>query len=404
MKNLPLLAFAAAALALQAPPQAPSERPARADETAPLVFGMSTALSGPAADLGVNMRAGVLAAFGEANRTGGVHGRQLELRALDDGYEPERTAPNMHAFVDDPRVLGVIGNVGTPTAIVALPIARQAGLLLFGSYTGANALRLDPPDPMVINYRASYAEEIAAMVDALIVGVGLKHEEIAFFTQRDGYGDAGFAGGIAALTAHGLADPGRIVHARYERNSIAVENALADILMAPVSPRAVIMVGTYAPCAKFIELAKELSFEALFLNVSFVGTRSLACALGANGDGVVVTQVVPHHAARLEIARRYAAAMHTSDEDWEASFGSFEGYIAGRILIRAMRTWDGELERGSLVQALENLGEFDLGMGKPLSLSETAHQASHSVWPTVLRGGVAERLEWSALSSLVGGD
>ena len=133
-----------------------------------IVLGMSTALSGPAGDLGKNMKQGVLVGLERANQAGGIHGRSLKLIALDDGYEPTRTAPNMRKLIEKEKVLAVIGNVGTPTAIAAVPIANEQKTLLFAPFTGAGVLRKNPPDRYVINYRASYAEETAAMIDALI--------------------------------------------------------------------------------------------------------------------------------------------------------------------------------------------------------------------------------------------
>ncbi|MCP4041824.1 MAG: ABC transporter substrate-binding protein, partial [Gammaproteobacteria bacterium] len=135
---------------------------------------MSTALSGPAADLGKAMLQGVKAGLEQANRSGGVQGRKLRLIAMDDGYEPSRTAPNMHRLIDIDQVLAVIGNVGTPTAIAAIPIANQGKTLLFAPFTGAGVLRKSPPDRYIINYRASYAEETAAMIDALMDDTGLR--------------------------------------------------------------------------------------------------------------------------------------------------------------------------------------------------------------------------------------
>jgi ABC-type branched-subunit amino acid transport system substrate-binding protein len=206
-----------------------------------VLLGMSSALSGPAADLGRNMLLGVKSGLARANRGGSPY--ETRLVALDDGYEPERTVPNMHRLIDQEGVLAIIGNVGTPTAIAAVPIANRKRTLLFAPFSGAGVLRRSPPDRYVINYRASYAEETSAMVDALVDHVGLEPREIAFFTQRDGYGDAGYVGGVAARQRHGLRHPEQILHVRYERNTLAVENALVDLVLAEPPPRAIIMVG-----------------------------------------------------------------------------------------------------------------------------------------------------------------
>lgn len=377
--------------------------PCRATEIQPaqIVCGMSTALTGPAADLGTNMQAGVLAAFGEENARGGVDGRQLVLRTLDDGYEPSRTVPNMRQLIEKDQVVAVIGNVGTPTAIAAAPIANSTGTPFFGAFTGAGVLRKTPPDRFVVNYRASYAEETAAMVDALIQFGGLQPHEIAFFTQRDGYGDSGFVGAVEALSRHGLTNLSAVTHARYERNTLAVENGLAEILLQPDTPKAVITVGAYGPCAKFIRLARSVGYEGVFLNVSFVGSDSLAESLAEAdiyNDSVIVTQVVPHPSCDLPIGQEYRSALRSFDDSVEPTYGSFEGYIAARILIRAFRSVDGHPARESTIAALLGLGEFSLGLPNPLKLSATEHQASHFVWPTILRDGKFVPFRWEDLS------
>ncbi len=366
-------------------------------ESAPqaLRFGMSTALSGPAKALGQNMRDGFEAAFARANAEGGVAGKNLELVVLDDGYEPSRTAPNMHRLIDEEGVLAVVGNVGTPTAIAAVPIANEKRVGFFAAYTGAGVLRKSPADRQVINIRASYAEETAAMVEHLIGDGGLRPEEFAFFTQRDGYGDAGFSGGIAALSERGLTDMSVIAHGRYERNTEAVESGLATILQADTRPRAVIMVGAYAPCASFITTARDVGLSAVFLNVSFVGTRALAERLGKAGDGVIVTQVVPHPLSDEVLVREYREDLSSG---MTASFGGVEGYLAGRVLVRALRQEGAEFDREGVIDALERLGEFDMGIGEPLRLSPKNHQAMHRVWPTMIRDGKAQPYRWAELN------
>jgi ABC-type branched-subunit amino acid transport system substrate-binding protein len=371
-------------------------------DTGEIVLGMSTALSGPAADLGKNMQRGVLTGLKRVNRAGGVRGRQLRLIALDDGYEPTRTAPNMRRLIEKEQVLAVIGNVGTPTAIAAIPIANEQKTLLFAPFTGAGVLRKTPPDRYVINYRASYAEETAAMIDALIKIGHLKPKEIAFFTQRDGYGDAGFVGGIAALKRHGLKDENVVVHARYERNTLAIENALANILFASPPPRAVIMVGAYAPCAKFITLAKESGMEALFLNVSFVGSAPLARELGNKAPHVIVTQVVPHPQEKnLLIVKEYHEDLQKMDQPTTPTFGSLEGYIAARIFVKALENVQGQPTRENIIDALEGLKAFDIGLGKSLHLTAKKHQASHRVWPTILRNGQFVPFKWKDISKVL---
>lgn len=369
-----------------------------------VLLGMSTALTGPAADLGINMRAGVLAAIDERNRGGGIQGCKLRLISLDDGYEPARTVSNMRKLVGESNVLAVVGNVGTPTAIAALPIARETRTPFFGAMTGAAILRDNPPDRYVINYRASYAEETAAIVNTLLEQADIKPAEIAFFTQRDAYGDSGFAGGIAALKRHGMKDDSRVPHVRYERNTVAVEKALSDLLLLNPPPKVVILVGAYEPCAAFIRLAKQNELNALFINVSFVGSESLASALGPVGDGVVITQVVPHFDSDVPITREFRAALLKADNTAQPTFGAMEGYVSTRILLRALENIRGPITRESIVDALEALGKFEIGTGQGLELGKDNHQASHHVWTTVLRHGRVVPISWEDLFKADAGD
>ncbi|WP_246120157.1 ABC transporter substrate-binding protein [Blastopirellula retiformator] len=362
---------------------------------AALQFGMSTALTGPNAGLGLEMRRGILSAFAEKNAAGGVQTLPLELIALDDGYEPIETGPNVRRLIEVDQVLAIIGNVGTPTAIVAAPIAQRSKTPFIGALTGAGVLRKTPPDRYVINFRASYAEETSAMVDALVQS-GVKPAEIAFVTQRDGYGDAGFAGGTSALVRYGVDGAGAIAHGRYERNTMAVEGALADLILHRPVPKAIILVGAYAPCAKLIRLSQECGFDPLFLNVSFVGSNLLAEALEGQVDGVIVSQIVPHVDKQLPINKGHRAALALIEADPEPPTQiSLEGYVVGRMLILALERIDGEITRDAIVDACESLGEFDLGLGVPLQLSSEEHQASHAVWATQIEGTEVAPIEWS---------
>ena len=361
----------------------------------PIKIGMSTALEGPAKGLGENVKLGVEAYFKKINESGGVNGRPLELIALDDGYEPGRAAVNMRQLIDQENVLAVIGNVGTPTAVVTVPIANEKKTLLFGAVTGAGLLRKTPPDRYVINYRASYGEETAAMVSGLLKS-GIKPEEIALFTQNDGYGDAGYNGAIAALKASGFKDLGAIVHGRYKRNTINVEEGLSNTLDAEVEPKAVIIVGAYKPVAEFIKLAKDELPDAKFLNVSFVGSIPLLRELGDAAEGVIVTQVVPHFQADLSGVKQFQKDLSAFNSGAKAGFLSLEGYSVAQILVKALNATS-DLNRESLIDSFQALGNIDLGYNSPVKLSADEHQASHTVWPTRIKNGKYVSFEWSEL-------
>jgi ABC-type branched-subunit amino acid transport system substrate-binding protein len=342
---------------------------------------MSTALTGPAQGLGLGMRAGVDAYFARVNRQGGIAGRKLELIALDDQYEPAQTGPNVRRLIDAEHVLAIVGNVGTPTAVVTVPIVNEKHVPLFGAFTGAGVLRKDPPDRYVFNVRASYANETAEMVRGLLDDRKLDPHDIAFFAQDDAYGDAGYNGALKALAAHGFNEPAKLPLGRYTRNTLDVEDGLARVLDPRVHPKAVIMVGTAKPCAKFISLAHKSGLHAIFANVSFVGSAELLKELGADAEGVVVTQVVPHWSENLPVLEQYR------ESGLEPNFVSLEGFLVGRAFAEVLGQMGADLSPEHFVEVAESGAQFDLGLAGTQALSKTRHGFSTSVWPTVIEGG-----------------
>jgi branched-chain amino acid transport system substrate-binding protein len=260
-------------------------------------FGISAPFSGPAKDLGHQMRVGIETAFHMANESGGINGRTLRLVTADDGYEPSRTGETMKQLYDQEQVFGFIGNVGTPTAVVAAPFALERRILFYGAFTGANVLRNEPPDRYVFNYRASYAEETGAVLRYLVKVRRLKPEQIAVFAQQDSYGDAGFGGVMKAMRALRGGDGGFVLRVGYPRNTVDVDTAVGQLKANKTPIKAVVMVATYRAAARFIEKTKDLIPGLTYTNVSFVGSTSLRdelMLLGARyAQGVIVTQVVP---------------------------------------------------------------------------------------------------------------
>jgi ABC-type branched-subunit amino acid transport system substrate-binding protein len=363
--------------------------PARGVTADEIRFGMSAPLSGPTKELGQQMKLGIEVAFNEANANGGVHGRMLRLISADDGYEPGRTMEAMKQLYETEQVFGIIGNVGTPTAAVALPFALERKMLFYGAFTGANLLRRDPPDRYVFNYRASYAEETDAVVRYLVRQRRLRPEQIAVFAQQDAYGDAGFSGVAKALRALRGGDEGTILRLDYKRNTIDVDDAVKRLRQSRPPIKAVVMVATYRAAAKFIEKTHDAYPAMIYTNVSFVGSTALAEELALLGpryaNGVIVTQVVPAVESFASVVLEYKSALATYSSPAEVpDYVSLEGYLAAKVLVEALKRAGAQPDTEKVVDALENLRDFDVGLGVPVNFSRTEHQALHKVWGTQL--------------------
>ena len=348
-------------------------------------FAQVAALEGPAAALGTGMRQGLMAAFEEANRAGGVHGRSIGLTSMDDGYEPDRSVTQTRSGIDSNDYLALVGPVGTPTTKATQPIATEANMPMIAPFTGAGFLR-DPSLQNVVNVRATYDAETQAWIDYLVDDLGLT--DIAILFQDDGFGRVGLAGVEKALEARGMS---LVAEGSYTRNTVAVKSALLDIRKA--KPQAIVMVGAYKPLAEFIKLSRKMKMDPTFVTISFVGSKALAAELGAEGDGVIVSQVVPQPwDTNLPIVAEYQAALTALDAAAEPGFVSLEGYVAGRLVVEGLRKAGADLTRESFMTAMNNLGTVELG-GMTLTFGPGDNQGSDDVFLTrILSDGTFEAM------------
>jgi branched-chain amino acid transport system substrate-binding protein len=341
-----------------------------------IVFGQVAALTGPAQALGQGMRQGILAAFEEANRGGGVLNRKLELNSRDDGYEPEKTIEATKKILNEDKVFALLGAVGTPTSQAGQPIATAAKVPFVGPFTGAEFLR-NPYNRYVVNVRASYFQETEAWIEHLTKDLGISR--IAILYQDDAFGLAGLDGVQRAMSKRNMS---LVASGTFKRNTTAVKSALLDIMKA--EPEAVVTVAPYRPVAEFIKLAHEVKMNSIFVAISFVGSDSLAQEIGSVGAGTIISQVVPFpENASLPIVASYQKAVAAADPNAKTGFVSLEGYMVGRLVVDALKRIKGEPTREGLLDAI-NGAAFDLG-GVTLSYGPTKNQGSDQVFFTILQ-------------------
>lgn len=341
--------LAAAVQGMPDPGPLPAVEPPSPGFTATEVqFGQSAALTGPSSALGQGMKLGIEAAFKEANDAGGVHGRMLKLETLDDRYETDPAFANTLKLIEEEQVFGLIGSVGTPTSRAALPLAEDAGVPFIAPFTGAQLLREDDLSN-VLNFRASYHEETEKMVDILSQAGKTR---VAVLYQNDSYGNDGLEGVQAAVDSQ--ANMELVASWYYRRNTEAVQSAAFRI--AAANPDAVIIIGGYEPAARVIEkLRMKLDPDPTFMAVSFVGSNALATELGAAGQGVYVTQVVPlpSDTSNMVVAN-YRRALTALNPQAQPGFISLEGYIAGRLAISRLEACGVDLSRECFLNVLSS--------------------------------------------------
>jgi branched-chain amino acid transport system substrate-binding protein len=339
-----------------------------------IVIGQSAAFTGAASALGTEMRSGATAYFRSVNAAGGVNGRKIELRSLDDGYESDRAAANTKKLIDD-GVFLLFGYVGTPTSNASKPIFTAAKVPFVGPFTGAESLRT-PLNRYIFNVRASYFDETEKIV-AQMTGQAL--DKIAVFYQNDDYGKAGLLGVERAMERRNIKI---VATGTVERNTVEVAAAVKSI--GKVEPQAVIMISAYKSCAAFIKQMRAAGFNPQFINVSFVGSKALAKESGPDGRGVAVTQVVPFPwNTGVPIVKEYQHLLDGSGDKQDYSFTSLEGFIAAKVLVEGLRRSGADLTREKFVTAMETIRDFDLG-GYWVTFTPASHNGSKFVELTVI--------------------
>jgi ABC-type branched-subunit amino acid transport system substrate-binding protein len=333
-----------------------------------ITIGQSAALTGPAQQLGIEMRDGATAYFDHINAQGGVNGRQIKLISLDDGYDPVKAADNTKQLIDKENVFSLFGYVGTPTSNASLPFATNAEVPFFGALTGAQSLR-EPFNRYIFNVRASYFEETEKIIEHSTM---LQINKVAVFYQNDAYGKTGLEGVTRALKKRNL---DVVVAASVERNSNDVATAVT--LISKSNPQAVVMISTYKSCAAFIkEMKKRGVVNPIYWNISFVGSSALSNELGPDGRGVMISQVVPAPDNEISILVKEYRKLYLTKPERHADFVSLEGFISAKIFVEGLKRAGSNLTRDGFIHALEGMSNYDAG-GFAVKFGPTNHNASH---------------------------
>ncbi|HUL59090.1 MAG TPA: ABC transporter substrate-binding protein [Anaeromyxobacteraceae bacterium] len=347
-----------------------------------IALGMVGSFSGSNKERGRAMRAGWETALAEANAAGGVNGRTLKLLALDDGYDPQRTAPAMKQLVEQQGVFAVVGNVGTATSAVAIPYATEKKLVFFGALSGADLLRKTPPDRYVFNFRASLSQEGAAAVRWLADVRRVPPERIAVLVQQDEFGESGWRGAARELEARGVKS-GSILKVGYARNTADVREAIDALKAHTAAVDAVVMVATYKPAATFVRRTRDAGLKLVYACVS-ADSNGLAEELVESGvrytQDVTLTQVVPVPTSRATAVMKYRAALERYAPGERPGSTTLEAWIGAQIFLEGLRRAGPDPDPDKLVAALETIRDWDMGVGTVISFGPQDHQGSRKVW------------------------
>jgi branched-chain amino acid transport system substrate-binding protein len=387
-----------------APPSEPPAASAPGVSARDVKIGMSAAFKGAQAGLGTELWRGAAAYYTELNARGGLNGRQLTVIALDDDYQPDPCVRNTIQLLEQDPAFFLSNYVGTPTLTRALPIIKRYGdAILVGNFTGAQPQREPPYVDFVFNIRASYRQEMAALVERFWA---LGARKFGVYYQIDAYGRSGTDGVERALAQRGS----RIVsEATYVRGAKFDEDMTPAVSVLRLAGCDVVLcTGAYQGCGAFVRAARDAGWTVPVSNVSFVGSDAMLALLLKQGKAtgrdytraLVNSQVVPSYDdAGLPAVAEYRALMDKHNPvlpealrdkvytPQRYSFISLEGFINARVVAEALRRAGANPTRASLRQALESMRNLDLGIGASLTFGPERHQGLDSVYFTRVEAG-----------------
>jgi len=319
-----------------------------------IVVGQSAVFSGPVAETGNNYRRGIELYFEQANRAGGVHGRKLQLTALDDAYDPKRTVENTRALIHEHKVFALIGYVATANLIASLPIAEEAKVPMFAPLVGTTSFRTKH-SRYLFHVRASYRAELARIVQQLET-VG--SDDVAVIYQDSVFGKSNMQTLVELLQDH------KLKVARSLPMAINATNA-TDIVtqLKQASPKAVVMIMAGAMSEVLIRDVRAANVGAPLytISVGVADAKASAARLDGGLRGVVTASIVPSpKLERYGIVKAYRKAIATSINGAD-NYTVLEGYIAAKVFAEGLRRAGRAPTREGLVAALEGMGKLDIG-------------------------------------------
>lgn len=304
-----------------------------AESLQPIRLGMSAPLTGPAKQLGLSYRDGAAQAFSEYNTIRAANTPAIELKVLDDGYEPLRTVANTKQFLLNDQVFGLFGYIGTPTSNAVLPLLRKYQKPFIAPLTGSDLLR-QPDDKFIVNFRTSYANEITAQFRLLVDKRGYKR--IALFIQADEFG-ASVEQNIFQQFEQRKLTP--IYTARFQRNTADFYDSMAKLQQ--LKPDLVITVGPYNVISEAITWSAEQGFSPAYSILSFTGAAQLASLLTGKHQ-VFASAVLPWPLLKSEAPNDIADIY-------------LEGYQAASLVVAAVKACHQTVNTGCVLKELKHV-------------------------------------------------
>ena len=333
-----------------------------------ILIGQTIALSGSLAEHGKAINAGAQAYFSRINAAGGINGRQIRLKLLDDAGDSGKAAENTRLLIEKEKVLAVFGGAEGGPCVASMKVAAELKTPLVACLAGAPEFR-ESYNRYIFPVRAGHKSEFARLFDT---GVQFGWRRFAFLHANSDSGRKHLANVQKSLARHGLELALAIpLSAKPDPEQIAAQLAAANI-------DGVFNHGGYSLFADVIKATVKRGGATRYMAVNS-GAQQMVALLGADAKGLIFTQVVPFPwGVTPKVVKEYQIDFRRLDPKSEFSFSSLEGYLSAKVLVAGLQQLSGAPTRDGLVDGLERLGNYNLG-GYEVHYSTKEHAGSSFV-------------------------
>ncbi len=338
-----------------------------------ILLGQTVGVTGTVAAPVKEMNEGANAYFAQINKAGGIHGRKIELRTLDDKFDPALTKANAEKLIKQDHVFALFQGRGTPHTQGILPILAANKVPLIAPATGSMIFH-DPVNPWLFNIRAKYQDEVEKAVEQFTT-IGIK--SIGLLHVDDSYGEDGLAGFNKAMAKRKLTPS---VIAKFER--VKPDYAATAAAVIKTNPQALIIVSSSKNTIEVIKAFRAAGSNIQIMTLSNNSSAAFVKELGPAGKGVIVSQVTPApHLVSTPLGQEFKIAAKASGAT--VSYAAMEGFVNAKVVVEGLRRAGRNLTREGFIRALESMERVDLG-GLLITYGENDHTGSDFVELTII--------------------
>jgi branched-chain amino acid transport system substrate-binding protein len=347
-----------------------------------ILVGTHMPLTGPAAAGYSKIAPATKAYFDYVNANGGVNGRKITYKIMDDTYNPATTQQVVRELVLQDKVFAILNGLGTPTHTGVLDFLKTNRVP--DLFVASGSRSWDQPDkyPGTFGFNPDYTVEgkiLATHVKETHAG-----KKVCFLGQDDDFGRDSLLGiekilgPVAAKQTYVTSNPNVVPQIG------AFKQAGCQVVMLATVPGfTALSIGT----------AAKIGFKPQFV-VSNVGSdpTTLAKSLGAAApllEGVVAANYLPLNTDEanpwIQLYKKVNSQYNANAEfDNNIVYGMSVGYL----FVQTLQAAGKDLTRESLIEAVEKGGFQGPGL-TPLRYAKDDHSGYGGEQLTKVSGGKA---------------